>query len=122
MGGLTRWRYMNKGPVIIILLGIIVLGAAAMFLLNPSTQAAAPDRTQHTERTSKSPVLSAETRGALSDVIQAQGFNCPIVSDGMPTGEDQRGQVVQVRCENDLQFKVTLRSKAGMPFLVAPWE
>ena len=118
---------MIKGPIIpiAVVLGIIVLGAAAiLFVLNPSTRAAAPEQPQREKAASKSnsPMLSAEARGALSDVIQAQGFNCPSVSDGTPSGEDQRGQVIRVRCDNDLSFKVTLRSEGGMMFAVAPWQ
>jgi hypothetical protein len=67
-------------------------------------------------------ILSPEARIALSDFIQAQGFNCPSVTDGTPSGEDQSGQVIRVRCDNDLNFKVTLRSQGGMMFAVAPWH
>jgi hypothetical protein len=116
---------MNKVIPIVLILGVILLGPAAiLFVLNPSTPAAAPDNSPREGAVSISdaPALSAEARGALRDVIQAQGFNCPSVSDGTPTGEHQRGQVIRVRCDNDLQFKVTMRSQGGMMLLVAPWE
>jgi hypothetical protein len=117
---------MTKGPIIpiVLVLGILVLGATAvLFVLNPASRAEAPDEAQR-PATSKSdaPILSAEARVALGDLIQAQGFNCPSVTDGTPSGEDQSGQVIRVRCDNDLNFKVTMRSHGAMMFAVAPWR
>jgi hypothetical protein len=126
IGDLTRGRYVSKGPIIpiVLVLGIIVLGATAiLFMLNPASRAEAPDEAQPAAASkSDTPVLSAEARVALSDFIQAQGFNCPSVTDGTPSGEDQSGQVIRVRCDNDLNFKVTVRSQGGMMFAVAPWH
>ena len=118
-------RYMTKGPIISIVLvvGVIVLGAAMLFVLNPASRAEAPDQAQRAAASkSDAPILSAEARVALSDLIQAQGFNCPSVSDGTPSGEDQSGQVIRVRCDNDLSFKITMRSQGAMMFAVAPWQ
>ena len=117
---------MGKGPIIpiVLVLGIIVLGATAiLFVLNPASRAEAPNQAQDAAASkSDAPILSAEARVALSDLIQAQGFNCPSVSDGTPSREDQNGQVIRVRCDNDLNFKVTVRSQGGMMFAVAPWH
>jgi hypothetical protein len=118
---------MMKGPIIpiVLVLGILVLGTIAiLFLLNPASRPEAPNEAQRTASTSKSdaPLLSAEARVALSDFLQAQGFNCPSVTDSTPSGEDQRGQVIRVRCDNDLNFKVTVRSQGAMMFAVAPWR
>lgn len=117
---------MTKGPIIsiVLVLGIIVLGATAiLFVLNPASRAEAPDQAQRAAASkSDAPILSAEARVALSDLIQAQGFNCPSVSDGTPSGEDQSGQVIRVRCDNDLSFKITMRSQGAMMFAVAPWQ
>ena len=118
---------MTKGPIIpiVLVLGIIVLGATAvLFVLNPAPKAEAPDEARRTAAASKShtAILSAEARVALSDFIQAQGFNCPSVTDGTPSGEDKSGQVIRVRCDNDLDFKVTMRSQGPMMFAVAPWQ
>jgi hypothetical protein len=117
---------MTKGPIIsiVLVIGIVVLGATAvLFTLNPASRADAPDESQPPV-TSKSdaPLLSADARVSLSDLIRAQGFNCPSVIDGTPSGEDQSGQVIRVRCENDLNFKVTLRARGPMMFAVAPWQ
>jgi hypothetical protein len=112
---------MTKGPIIpiVVVLGIIVLSATAiLFVLNPASRAEAPDEAPKSDAA----ILSPEARIALSDFIQAQGFNCPSVSDGTPSGEDQSGQVIRVRCDNDLNFKVTVRSQGGMMFAVAPWH
>jgi hypothetical protein len=117
---------MMKGPLIpiVLALGILVLGATAiLFVLNPLSRADAPNEAQRRAASrSDTPILSAEARGALSDFIQAQGFNCPSVTDGTPNGEDQSGQVIRVRCGNDLNFKVTMRSQGQMVFAVAPWQ
>lgn len=115
---------MTKGPIISIALGIIVLGATAiLFVLNPVSRAEAPDPAQPAAASkSDAPFLSEETRVALSSLIRAQGFNCPSVSDGTPSGEDQSGQVIRVHCDNDLSFKVTMRSQGAMMFAVAPWQ
>jgi hypothetical protein len=115
----------TKGPIIpiVLVLGIIVLGAtAALFLLNPASKAEAPNAQSVTASKSDAPTLSAEARVALSDLIQAQGFNCPSVSDGTPSGDDQRGEVIRVRCDNDLSFKVTMHPQGPMMFAVAPWK
>jgi hypothetical protein len=86
-------------------------------------RAEAPDEAQRAAASkSDTSILSAEARIALSDFIQAQGFNCPSVTDGTPSGEDQRGQVIRVRCDNDLNFKVTMQSQGPMMFAVAPWK
>jgi hypothetical protein len=126
MGDLTRGHYVTKGPLIpiVLVLGILVLGATAiLFALNPASRAEAPDEAQTAAASkSDSSVLSAEARVALSDFIQAQGFNCPSVTDGTLSGEDQTGQVIRVRCDNDLNFKVTMRSQGPMMFAVAPWH
>jgi hypothetical protein len=117
---------MMKGPIIpiVLVLGVLVLGATAiLFVLNPASRADAPDEAQRTAASqSDTAILSAEARVALSDFIQAQGFNCPSVTDGTPSGEDQSGQVIRVRCDNDLNFKVTMRSQGPMMFAVAPWQ
>jgi hypothetical protein len=122
---LTRGHYVIKGALlpIVLVLGILLLGATAiLFALNPTSRAEAPEEAQHVVASnSDTPNLSAEARVALSDLIQAQGFNCPSVTDGTPSGEDQSGQVIRVRCDNDLNFKVTMRSQ-GMMFAVAPWH
>jgi hypothetical protein len=126
MGDLTRGRYVTKGPLIpiVLVLGILVLGATAiLFALNPAPRAKAPDEAQRAAPSkSDTPILSEAARVALSDLIQAQGFNCPSVTDGTPSGEDQSGQVIRVRCDNDLNFKVTMRSQGPMMFAVAPWQ
>jgi hypothetical protein len=117
--------YVTKGPIIpiVLVLGIIVLGATAvLFLLNPASRAEAPNAQSAAAFKSDAPALSTEARVALSDIIQAQGFNCPSVSDGTPSGEDQSGQVIRVRCDNDLSFKVTMRPQGPMMFAVAPWQ
>jgi hypothetical protein len=89
----------------------------------PRLKADAPDEAQRTAASqSDTAILSAEARVALSDFIQAQGFNCPSVTDGTPSGEDQSGQVIRVRCDNDLNFKVTMRSQGPMMFAVAPGQ
>src|SRR5262245_46296046 len=89
-GGNLSGAYMMKGPIIPIVLvaGILVLGATAiLFMLNPASRADAPDEAQRTAASlSDIPILSAEARIALSDFIQAQGFNCPSVIDGTPSG------------------------------------
>jgi hypothetical protein len=116
---------MTKGPIIpiVLVIGIIVLSATAiLFVLNPASRADAPDEAQPAATPKTDTILSAEARVALSDLIQAQGFNCPSVTDGTPSGEDQSGQVIRVRCDNDLNFKVTVRSQGGMMFAVAPWH
>ena len=99
---------------IVLVVGVIVLGAAAtLFVLNPASKAEAPNQARRAAASkSNSPILSAEARVALSDLIQAQGFNCPSVSDGTPSGEDQSGQVIRVRCDNDLTFKLACDRKA----------
>ena len=115
-----------KGPIIPIVLvaGILVLGATAiLFMLNPASRADAPHEAQRAAASqSDTPILSAEARVALSDFIQAQGFNCPSVTDGTPSGENQSGQVIRVHCDNDLNFKVTLRPQGPLMFAVAPWQ
>jgi hypothetical protein len=125
MGDLSG-AYMMKGPIIpiVLVVGILVLGATAvLFVLNPASKADAPDEPQPTAASqSDTPILSAEARVALSDFIQAQGFNCPSVTNGTPSGENQSGQVIRVRCDNDLNFKVTLRPQGPMMFAVAPWQ
>jgi hypothetical protein len=126
IGDLTRGLHVTKGPIIpiVVVLGIIILGATAVFfVLNPTSRAEAPDEAQRAAASkSDTSILSAEARIALSDFIQAQGFNCPSVTDGTPSGEDQRGQVIRVRCDNDLNFKVTMQSQGPMMFAVAPWK
>ena len=118
---------MTKGPIIsiVLVLGIVVLGATAaiLFVLNPASRGEAAGQAQGAAR-SKSDVLilSEEARVALSSLIRAQGFDCPSVSDGTPSGEDQSGQLIRVRCDNDLSFKVTTRSQGAMMFAVAPWQ
>jgi hypothetical protein len=126
IGDLNAGGYVTKGPIIpiVLVLGIIVLGATAiLFMLNPASRAEAPDAVQRTAASkTDTPILSAEARAALSDFILAQGFNCPSVTDGTPSGEDQSGQVIRVRCDNDLNFKVTMRSQGPMMFAVTPWH
>ena len=118
---------MTKGPIISIMLvlGIVALGTTAtiLFMLNPGLTGKAADQAQRAA-TSKSdaPILSEEARVALSSLIRAQGFDCPSVSDGTPSGHDQSGQLIRVRCDNDLSFKVTMRSQGAMMFAVAPWQ
>jgi hypothetical protein len=125
MGDLSG-AYMMKGPIIpiVLVVGILVLGATAvLFVLNRASKADAPDEPQPTAASqSDTPILSAEAWVALSDFIQAQGFNCPSVTNGTPSGENQSGQVIRVRCDNDLNFKVTLRPQGPMMFAVAPWQ
>jgi hypothetical protein len=118
---------MTKGPIIsiVLVLGIVVLGttAAILFVLNPASRGEAADQSQRAA-TSKSdaPILSEKARIALSSLIRAQGFDCPSVSDGTPSGDDQSGQLIRVRCDNDFSFKVTMRSQGAMMFTVAPWQ
>ena len=126
IGDLNAGGYVTKGPIIpiVLVLGVIVLGATAiLFVPHPASRADAPDEAQPAAASkSDTPILSAEARVALSDLIQAQGLNCPTVTDGTPSGEDQSGQVIRVRCDNDLNFKVTMRSQGPVMFAVAPWH
>jgi hypothetical protein len=118
---------MTKGPIIsiVLVLGIVILGATAaiLFVLNPTSRGEAADQSQRAA-TSKpdAPILSEKARIALSNLIRAQGFDCPSVSDGTPSGDDQSGQLIRVRCDNDLSFKVTMRSQGAMMFTVVPWQ
>jgi hypothetical protein len=117
---------MTKGPIISIALVVlvIILGATALvFTLKPASTAGAPDKEQPAAASpTDTPFLSMEARAALSEFIQAQGLNCPSVIDGTPRGEERGGQVIRVRCDNDLNFKVTVRSQSAMMFTVAPWH
>lgn len=118
---------MTKGPIIsiVIVLGIVALGTTAtiLFMLNPGLTGEAADQAQRAA-TSKSdaPILSEQARVALGSLIRAQGFDCPSVSDGTPSGEDRSGQLIRVHCDNDLSFKVTMRSQGAMMFAVAPLQ
>jgi hypothetical protein len=117
---------MTKGPIIsiVLVLGIIVLGATAtiLFVVNPASRGEAADQSQRAATSKDAPILSEKARIALSSLIRAQGFDCPSVSDGTPSGDDQSGQLIRVRCDNDLSFKVTMRSQGAMIFTVAPWQ
>ena len=118
---------MTKGPIIsiVLVLGIVVIGCYCGYFLRaePRRKGEAADQSQRAA-TSKSdaPILSEKARIALSSLIRAQGFDCPSVSDGTPSGDDQSGQLIRVRCDNDLSFKVTMRSQGAMMFTVAPWQ
>ena len=116
----TRGRGMYKGTIIpiVLVLGIIVAGAAAiLFVLNLGSESSTARAMKADEPDGRAGTFSAGARVALRDFIQAQGYKCPNVSDGTPTGD--RAEAIHVRCDNDLQFKVT--PQGGM-FLVAPWK
>ena len=116
----TLGRGMSKGTIIpiVLVLGIIVAGAAAILLvLNLGSELSTARAMQGDEPDGRAGTFSAGARVALRDFIQAQGYQCPNVSDGTQTGD--RAEAIQVRCDNDLQFKVTPK---GRMFLVAPWK
>jgi hypothetical protein len=117
---------MSKGTIIpiVLVLGIIVAGAAAiLFVLKLGSESSTAQAMQGDEpredavSDGRAGTFSAGARVALRDFIQAQGYKCPNVSGGTPTGD--RAEGIHVRCDNDLQFKVT--PQGGM-FLVAPWK
>jgi hypothetical protein len=115
-----------RGAILPIAAGVVALVGAAIlvivFMVHPDTKVAAPSQAMQPradERQAGS--LSPEAMTALRDIIQAQGLNCPAVTDGTLQGEDRHGQVIRVSCDNALKFKVTMGARGGT-YHIAPWE
>ena len=115
-----------KGPIFPIVAGIIALAAVGILvvlvMVHPETKVAAPSQAMQ-PRADDRPAgsLSPEAMASLRDIIQAQGLNCPGVTDGTVQGEDRHGQVIKVSCDNQLKFKVTMGAR-GATYHIAPWE
>ena len=115
-----------KGAILPIAAGIIALVAATvlviLFMVHPETKVASPSQAmQPPGEDRQTGSLSPQAMGALRDIIQAQGLNCPAVTDGTLQGEDSYGQVIRVSCDNALKFKVTMGARGGT-YHIAPWE
>ena len=115
-----------KVPIFPIVAGVIALAATALlvilFMVHPETKVAAPSQAmQPRAEDHQAASLSPEAMTALRDIIQAQGLNCPAVTDGTLQGEDRHGQVIRVSCDNALKFKVTMGARGGT-YHIAPWE
>jgi len=115
-----------KGPIFPIAAGIIAVAAAAILIIllmvHPETKVAAPSQAmQPRAEDRQAGSLSPEAMASLRDIIQAQGLNCPAVTDGTLQGEDPHGQVIKVSCDNELKFKVTMGAR-GATYHIAPWQ
>jgi hypothetical protein len=115
-----------KVPIFPIVAGVIALAATALlvilFMVHPETKVAAPSQAmQPRAEDRQAGGLSPEAMASLRDIIQAQGLNCPAVTDGTLQGEDQYGRVIRVSCDNELKFKVTMGARGGT-YHIAPWE
>jgi hypothetical protein len=115
-----------RGAILPIVAGVVALAAAAIlvivFMVHPETKVASPSQAmQPRGEDRQAGDLSPPAMVSLRDIIQAQGLNCPAVTDGAFQGEDQYGQVIRVSCDNELKFKVTMGARSGS-FHVAPWQ
>ena len=115
-----------RGAILPIAAGIVALVAAAilviLFMVHPDTKVAAPSQAMQPRADDRQAGgLSPEAMASLRDMIQAQGLNCPAVTDGTLQGEDRYGQVIRVSCDNALKFKVTMGARGGT-YHIAPWE
>src|SRR3954451_4301652 len=125
----TTGAHMSKsirGAILPIVAGIVALAAAAIlvivFMVHPETKVAPPSQAmQPRAEDRQAGGLSPEAMASLRDIIQAQGLNCPAVTDGTLQGEDRYGQVIRVSCDNELKFKVTMGARGGT-YHIAPWE
>ena len=126
---MTTGAHMSKsirGAILPIVAGVVALAAAAIlvivFMVHPETKVAAPSQAMQPRAEDRQAAsLSPEAMAALRDIIQAQGLNCPAVTDGTLQGEDSYGQVIRVSCDNELKFKVTMGARGGT-YHIAPWE
>src|SRR6476619_3800175 len=125
----TTVAHMSKsirGAILPIVAGIVALAAAAIlvivFMVHPETKVAPPSQAmQPRAEDRQAGGLSPEAMASLRDIIQAQGLNCPAVTDGTLQGQDRYGQVIKVSCDNELKFKVTMGARGGT-YHIAPWE
>jgi len=114
-----------RGAILPIVAGVVALAAAAIlvivFMVHPETKVAPPSQAMQRAEDRQAGGLSPEAMASLRDIIQAQGLNCPAVTDGTLQGEDRYGQVIRVSCDNELKFKVTMGARGGT-YHIAPWE
>jgi len=115
-----------RGAIPPIVAGVVALAAAAIlvivFMVHPETKVAPPSQAmQPRAEDRQAGGLSPEAMASLRDIIQAQGLNCPAVTDGTLQGQDRYGQVIKVSCDNELKFKVTMGARGGT-YHIAPWE
>ena len=125
---MTTGAHMSKsirGAILPIVAGVVALAAAAIlvivFMVHPETKVAPPSQAMQRAEDRQAGGLSPEAMASLRDIIQAQGLNCPAVTDGTLQGEDRYGQVIRVSCDNELKFKVTMGARGGT-YHIAPWE
>jgi len=82
-----------RGAILPIVAGVVALAAAAIlvivFMVHPETKVAPPSQAMQRAEDRQAGGLSPEAMASLRDIIQAQGLNCPAVTDGTLQGQDR---------------------------------